>query len=110
MKRREFIAALGSTPAWPLAARAQRPQRLRRIGVLMASAESDSEELSSVAAFVQQLHELGWADGQNVRIDYRWAGGNASRAESYAADLVGFAPDAILAQSAMVLKALQQTT
>ena len=78
----------GAAMAAPLAARAQQLVRIRRIGVLMASAENDPEEMSSVAAFVQQLHELGWSAGQNIRIDYRWAAGNVNRAESYAAELV----------------------
>ena len=76
MKRREFIAALGGAAAWPLGARAQQSGRVRRIGVLMAIPADDPEAKSRGAAFVQGLQQLGWTDGQNVRIDYRWAGVN----------------------------------
>ncbi len=111
MRRREFIILLGgATFAGSLSARAQQTDRVRRIGVLMASDKSDSEALAWVAEFVQRLQELGWTDGQNLRIDHRWAGSDASRVGSYAAELVGLAPDAILAQSAVALKALQQQT
>jgi putative ABC transport system substrate-binding protein len=113
MRRRDFIIALCSaaaTPAWALVARAQQRGSVRRIGVLMASVESDPEDQVCVKEFVQELRKLGWTDGQNVRIDYRWAGGNVVRAASYAAELVGLAPDAVLAQSAPMLKAMQQAT
>jgi putative ABC transport system substrate-binding protein len=111
MRRREFVTLFGSAvAAWPLAARAQQDQRVRRIGVLMGSVENDPEDQSWVAEFVQQLQKLGWTDGKNVRIDYRWAGGDASRAASYAAELVDLAPNAILAQGATTLKALLQQT
>jgi putative ABC transport system substrate-binding protein len=110
MNRREFITLLGSATAWPLVAHAQQTGPARRIGVLMASDKSEPEALAWVAEFVQRLRELGWTDGQNLRIDYRWGGSDASRAGSYAAELVGLTPDAILAQSAIALKALQQQT
>jgi ABC-type uncharacterized transport system substrate-binding protein len=110
MKRRDFITLLGAAAAWPLAARAQQDGRMRRIGVLMASVETDLEDLSWIAEFVHQLRALGWTEGRNVRIDYRWTGGDAGRAATYAAELVSLAPDAILAQGASVLKPLQQQT
>ena len=74
MKRREFITLLGGAAAWPLAARAQQGERMRRIGVLMTSAADDPEGQARVAAFLQGLQQLGWTEGRNVRIDTRWAG------------------------------------
>ena len=80
MRRREFLGVLGgAAAAWPLAARAQQAERMRRIGVLMAQAEDDPELQARVAAFLQGLQQLGWTDGRNVRIDIRWAAGNADR-------------------------------
>jgi hypothetical protein len=73
MRRRDFIAAVGSAVGWPLAARAQQADRMRRLGVLMALAENDAEGQKYVASFVRGLHELGWTDSGNIRIDYRWA-------------------------------------
>jgi putative ABC transport system substrate-binding protein len=108
MRRREFIAALGSAAAWPIAARAQ--ERMRRIGVLMAIAESDPEAHSRVDALYQGLQTLGWTEGRNIRIDYRWAGPDPDRIGAFAAELVALAPDAILAHSPPVLAALQQKT
>jgi putative ABC transport system substrate-binding protein len=109
--RRELIAALGSAVAWPLAARAQSStDRMRRIGVLMSVAESNQQGPAWVARFVQRLQQLGWIDGRNVRIDYRWGGGEPDRARVLAEELVSLAPDAILAQTASVLTALQQQT
>ena len=80
MKRREFIAGLGgAAAAWPLAARAQQPERMRRIGVLMAFDENDPEAKASLSGFTQGLAELGWTDGRNLRMDVRWAAGNVDR-------------------------------
>jgi len=110
MERRELITLLGGVAAWPIIAHAQQGERVRRIGVLMGSVETDPEEQSWVGEFVQQLQKLNWTDGKNVRIDYRWAGGDASRAASYAAELVALTPDAILGQGATTLKALLQQT
>jgi ABC-type uncharacterized transport system substrate-binding protein len=111
MRRREFITLLGgAAAAWPLAARAQQPERMRRIGVLIPLAESDPEARSVVAAFVPGLHELGWMDGRNVRIDYRWAGGDAQRIQSFAKELVELKPDLIVARSSPVVAALLQQT
>jgi putative ABC transport system substrate-binding protein len=111
MRRREFITLLcGAAAVWPVAAGAQQTGGVRRIGVLMGSVENDPEDQSWVAEFVQQLQKLSWTEGKNIRIDYRWAGGDASRAASYAAELVNLAPDAILAQGATTLKALLQQT
>ena len=96
MKRRDFITLLGCAAACPLAARAQQPERMRRVGVLMGQAADDPEAQTRVAAFVQGLQELGWSDGRNVRIEIRWPAGDADRARRYAAELVAFAPDVIL--------------
>ena len=109
MKRREFIALIGGVAAWPLAARAQQGERLRRIGVLMAFTADDAEGQTRLAAFLQGLQQLGWADGQNVRVDYRWGGGNADM-RKYAAELVALAPDVILAHSSAAVAPLLQAS
>jgi DNA-binding LacI/PurR family transcriptional regulator len=88
MRRREFITLLGGAAAWPLAARAQQGERVRRIGVLMGQAANDPEGQARLAAFLQGLQELGWSVGRNVRIDIRWSAGNAADAHKYAAELV----------------------
>jgi len=111
MKRREFITLLGSGAlAWPLAARAQQPERMRRIGVLHSLAADDPEAQARLTAFVQGLQELGWTDGRNVRIDYRWAAGDAERIRRYAAELAALAPDVILAMGGAVVPSLLQAT
>src|SRR5262245_7741787 len=98
LRRREFITLLGgAAAAWPLAADAQQRERMRRIGVHMAGAESDSVQQPRLAAFLDGLKQLGWIDGRNVRIDIRWLGVGADRSRTYAAELVGLAPDVILA-------------
>src|ERR1700719_430819 len=100
MRRREFISLLGGAAvAWPLAAHAQQPERVRRIGVLMASAADDSENKARMAAFLQGLAQSGWIDGRNVRIDTRWATTNADDLRRHAAELAALAPDVILAAS-----------
>jgi putative ABC transport system substrate-binding protein len=109
--RRQFISALsGATLAWPLVAQAQQADRMRRLGILMPSGENDSEMQRRVTAFVQALRELGWTDGGNIRIDYRWAGTEVGRIRSAAIELVDLKPDAILAESAFTVAPLQQTT
>src|SRR6476660_9740009 len=98
LRRREFITLLGSVAAtWPLAARAQQPERIRRIGVLMSTAADHSESKARLAAFLQRLQELGWVDGRNARIDVRWPGSDFARFRSDAAELAALAPDVILA-------------
>jgi putative tryptophan/tyrosine transport system substrate-binding protein len=110
MKRREFITLLGgAAAAWPLAARAQQPNRMRRVGVLMNLAADDAESAARLTAFVQGLQELGWTDSRNVRIETRWGAGDAERFRRYAAELVALAPDVILASGASMY-ALQQVT
>ena len=111
MQRRQFIAILGSAAAaWPLAARAQQGDRMRRIGVLISLAADDRQGKARVAAFVQGLQELGWADGRNVRIDYRWSAVSADITRKYAAELVALAPDVILASGGTVVGILLQAT
>ncbi|MFZ0116415.1 MAG: ABC transporter substrate-binding protein, partial [Xanthobacteraceae bacterium] len=111
MRRREFISLLGGAAvAWPLAARAQQPSGMRRIGVLMNLAADDPEGQTRIAAFLKALQQLGWADGRNVRIDTRWGAGNADDFRKYAAELVALAPDVILATGAATVRPLLQAT
>jgi putative ABC transport system substrate-binding protein len=107
--RRELLAALGGAAvAWPLAARAQQPERMRRIGALMSVAADDPEAPARVGAFSQGLAELGWTIGRNVRIDYRWFAGDADTARKYAVELVALAPDVVLASGTQGVMAIQQ--
>jgi putative ABC transport system substrate-binding protein len=104
VRRREFITLLGGAAAWPLAARGQESVRARRVGVLMNSAATDATYQSYLAAFTEALHQLGWIEGQNLRIDVRWSAGDAALARIYAAQLIGLKPDA-----AAVLEAREPT-
>src|SRR3974377_1877473 len=99
MRRREFITLLGSAAAWPLAARAQQPDRMRLIGVLMASAESDSTPQSWLAAFRAALAKWGWTEGSNLRIELRWSAADPEKIRTFAKELVDLRPDAIFGQS-----------
>jgi ABC-type uncharacterized transport system substrate-binding protein len=109
--RREFITLLGgATAVWPLAAHAQQSERVRRVGVLMPLAADDPQSLRRLTAFVQGLQQLGWTDSRNVRIDVRWAAGDPDRFRRYAAELVGLAPDVILAAAVSSMMPLQQAT
>jgi ABC-type uncharacterized transport system substrate-binding protein len=111
VRRREFITLLGSAAAtWPLAARTQQPDRVRRIGVLMNGAADDPEQQARLTGFLQGLQQLGWTDGRNVRIDTRWGAGDVERFRSYAAELVALVPDVILASGSPVMASLQQAT
>jgi len=110
MKRREFITLLGGAAAWPIAARAQQSERAKRVGVLMNSTATDATWQSYFAAFVQGLRQLGWIEGQNLRIDTRWSAGDATLARIYAAQLIGLTPDVILASSTTNLTVIQQAT
>jgi putative tryptophan/tyrosine transport system substrate-binding protein len=110
VRRREFITLLGGAAAWPLAARAQPSERMRRIGVLMNTAADDPNSPTYVAALSQGLQESGWSVGRNVQIDYRWSAGESNRARRYAAELLALAPDVILASSSPATAALQQAT
>ena len=111
MRRREFMTLLGSAAAgWPLAARAQQPERVRRIGVLIPAAADDPEFQARVGAFLQALGLLGWTIGRNVRIDTRWAGANAADIRRHAAELAALAPDVILAHGTSTVGPLLQVT
>jgi putative tryptophan/tyrosine transport system substrate-binding protein len=110
MMRREFITLLGGAAAWPLAARAQQGERVRRVGVLTGTVPDDPEGQARIAAFHQGLQQLGWTDGRNVRIDIRWSAASADRLRTYAAELVGLAPDVILAATSASVAALQQAS
>jgi putative ABC transport system substrate-binding protein len=102
VRRREFITLLGgAAAAWPVAARAQQRERMRRIGVLMNLTADDPQSTLRVAAFAQGLERLGWTLGGNVQIDYRWGAGNLERIGGFAADLVALAPDVILTTGAL---------
>src|SRR5712675_2348584 len=111
MRRRQFITLLGgATVSWPLAARAQQPERMRRIGVLLAAAADDVQFQAWVGAFLQGLALLGWSIGRNVRIDTRWATANAAEIRKHAAELAALAPDVILAQGEATVGPLLQAT
>ena len=108
MKRREFIAALGGAAAWPVVGHAQQPEQMRRIGVLVASGEDESDIQARLAGFRQGIEKLGWSQGRNVRIDTRFAAGRADQYQVLAKELVALQPDVILAQSPSITAALQR--
>jgi putative ABC transport system substrate-binding protein len=111
MRRREFITALGGAAvAWPIAARAQENERMRRIGALMSTRAGDPLGDARLAAFLQGFQSLGWADGRNVRIDIRWTAGNADDIRKFAAELVALSPEVILASGGSVVGPLLQAT
>jgi putative ABC transport system substrate-binding protein len=111
LKRRDFITLLGGAAvAWSVAARAQQPDRVRRVGVLMNLAVGDPEGEARIAAYVQALQRLGWSEGRNLRIDYRWAADDAGAFHRYAEELLALAPDVILAAATPGVQALQQAT
>jgi putative ABC transport system substrate-binding protein len=111
VKRREFITLLGGAAAWPLAARAQEGERVRRIGVLMSANEDDPEGKAQLSGFTRELAGLGWTDGRNLRMEIRWGGGSdVNRARIFAKELIALAPDVILAQGTPVTAALQRET
>jgi putative tryptophan/tyrosine transport system substrate-binding protein len=110
MRRREFIAGLTGTAAWPLAARAEQPNRARRIGVLMNVVQEDPGGPADVMAFRQGLSELGWIEGRNVDIEFRWPGGDINRIQTLAKELVGLRPDVLIGRSTPTTAALKQET
>jgi putative ABC transport system substrate-binding protein len=110
IRRREFITLLGGAAAWPLAARAQQGNRVRRIGVLAGRDENDPAAKTYVSAFTQALADLGWTDGRNVRMDLRWAGGDINRIRALAPELVGLQPDIIVTNATAATVALQRET
>ena len=110
IKRREFFTLLGgAVVAWPLVARAQQGERVRRIGVLMAYAENDAEGQANVAAFRKELQKLGWTEGRNIRIDTRWASADFESIQQFAKDLVALQPELVLSSSTPTTAALLQT-
>jgi putative ABC transport system substrate-binding protein len=110
MRRREFIGLVGGAAVWPTMARAQQAERMRRIGVLMNLTAEDAESKERTANFLQALRNLGWVDGRNVRIDFRWPAADPERFRAHAAELVASAPDVILAYTSLAVAALQQAT
>ena len=111
MRRREFLSLVGGTVVvWPLTARAQQPERMRRIGALIVFAENDPEQRARNTAFLNRLEGLGWKDGRNLRIDYRFSEGDPERMRAHARELVALSPDLILVQTNPALTALRQTT
>ena len=108
MRRREFIAGLGA--AWPVVARAQQGDRVRRIGVLLAGDENDPRGKTVVSVFTQALAELGWADGRSVRMDLRWRGGDINRMRALAQELVGLQPEIIVTSNTSATVAVQRET
>ncbi len=111
MRRRDFIIILGGTAAtWPLAPRAQQAERVRHLGVLMSISEDDPLAQARVTALRQALAELGWTEGRNLKIEWRWTGGDIARVREYAAELVRLAPDVIVANGTPSVAALKQTT
>src|SRR5215831_17772036 len=110
MKRREFITLLGSAVAWPLAVRAEQPERVRRIGVLLPAAADDLQYQTWVGAFLQGLGQTGWLIGRNVRIDTHWATTNTAAIRRHAAELIAIAPDVILAHGDSTVGPLLQAT
>jgi putative ABC transport system substrate-binding protein len=111
LTRRYFVRSLGGAAvAWPLTARAQQPKRMRRVGMLVAYAESDPEAQARVAAFRQGLRELGWTEGDNLRMELRWETGDPDRARTFATELISLAPDVIVAHGTPALTALHRAT
>src|SRR4249920_3902823 len=110
MRRRTFIAGLGSAAAWPVVVRAQQGDRLRHIGVLMGGNENDPEPKARLSAFTQALADLGWTDGRDVRMDLRWGGGDTNRMRALAQELVGLQPDIIVTGGKPAAAAVQRET
>jgi len=111
MKRREFITLLGGVAvAWPVAAHAQKTEGIRRVGVLKNTPEGDSEAKAELAAFEQELKNLGWSEGRNIRIDYRFSAGDTARMASFAKELVAIKPDVIVVRSTPALRAVAAET
>src|SRR5262249_35010728 len=110
IRRRQFITMLGGAVAWPMAARAQQGERVRRIGVLMNLAADDPESQHRMTGFGQALQALGWTDGRNVKIDYRWGAGDVELHRRYAAELLALLPDVILVSGTPVMEVLRGLT
>ena len=109
MKRRAFIGLVGGAAAWPLAVRAQQPVGQKRVGILMGTAD-DADGQERLSGFRQGLQDLNWVEGRNIRFDVRWGAGDAERTRAYATELVGLAPDLILATNTPTARSLKQAT
>jgi putative tryptophan/tyrosine transport system substrate-binding protein len=110
MRRRDFISLVGGAAAWALVARAQQPERMRRIGVVLSTHENDPQRRAQLAAFVHRLTELGWADGRDARLDVRWTAGRVEVARQHAMELVALAPEVIVTDTSFNVATLQQAT
>jgi len=110
MRRREVIAVIGAAAAWPLAGRAQQARQLRRLGVLVTTGENDPEWGTERSAFLEAMQSLGWADGANLRIDYRFAAGDRDRLAAASKELAALKPDVLLARSTIAVRALLAET
>jgi putative ABC transport system substrate-binding protein len=111
VRRRQFLTLLGgAAAAWPLAARAQQGERMRRIGVLIPAATDDRIFQARLGAFLQELQQLGWADGRSIRIDIRWGAGDADLIRKHAVELVALAPDVVMAFTSIAVASLRQVT
>jgi putative tryptophan/tyrosine transport system substrate-binding protein len=110
MRRREFLGTIGGALAWPIAANAQQGARIRKIGALMGYPEGDPQAQANVIALRQGLQSLGWIEGRNVQIDYRWAGGDSDKARAFARELIGMTPDVIVPSTNQVTRIVQQET
>ena len=110
MKRREFITLVGGAAAWPLSARAQQPERIRRVVFLHSSAENDPEVQARIAAFRQGLETLGWVENRNVQIEHRFSAGDFAQIQPHTVELVSSAPDLIVGSGTEVIVALKQAT
>jgi putative ABC transport system substrate-binding protein len=110
IKRRDFISLLGGAAAWPIAARGQQGERMRRVGILLSGAATEVEYQGYLTAFVQEMRRLGWIEGQNLQIDVRWNAGDAALSRTYTAQLIGLTPDVIVTGSTVNLAAVQQAT
>jgi ABC-type uncharacterized transport system substrate-binding protein len=111
MRRRDFIKGIaGSAAVWPLTVRAQQGERMRRLGIIIGAAGEESETKARITAFLQELKHLGWDEGRNIRIEMRATAGNAGAARKYAAELVAFAPDVILALGGSTVAPLLEAT
>src|SRR6516165_4498163 len=110
MRRREFIAGLGGAAAWPLAARAQQPDRVRHVGILMNVVQEDPGGPADVMAFRQGLAELGWIEGRNIHVEFRWPGGDIDRVRALVTELVALRPDVLIGRSTPTIVALKRET
>jgi putative ABC transport system substrate-binding protein len=110
MRRRDFLSVIAGATAWPLGARSQQSERLRRIGFLQLLGETDAESQAQATVFTKRLAELGWTDGRNIRVDYRWGAGNVGRVQMFAKELVGLNPDVLVGVTTPSTAALQSET